>query len=352
MLMWLGGVLFLMLVVKPRWYEALACAAAALGIAYGLRPNLFTAKLLTGQLTLNHNFPVIEMANQLLSWLTAALLTLGLLNRILRRGRMLPPIVLVPAVAQFVWFVPGGSSLAFVEFVPFFHCLQYLLIAWSMQLKEKLDLQGAQAHEAVRETPIRREVPIQVGAAVLLLGLAFLASQGGVSVQIALGFLLLVGLGVAWLRGWYLAVGGTLAVILPFLLGQSPIKDEVRNWEYVLSMTVPAALLLAWAMQKREAADDELVRPSGLYVLWESMRWGLVNYAGGVMLFFILPSLVARSFNLNPTFAMGVTIAVVQIHHFFVDGVIWKLKRKTVSSPLMVNLGDLLGTSRPAAAPA
>jgi hypothetical protein len=47
-----------------------------------------------------------------------------------------------------------------------------------------------------------------------------------------------------------------------------------------------------------------------------------------------------------------VTIAVVQIHHFFVDGVIWKLKRKTVSSPLMVNLGDLVGSTRPAAVPA
>ena len=41
-------------------------------------------------------------------------------------------------------------------------------------------------------------------------------------------------------------------------------------------------------------------------------------------------------------FYIGVTIIAVQIHHFFVDGVIWKLKRKSVSSPLMVNLHDML----------
>jgi hypothetical protein len=41
-------------------------------------------------------------------------------------------------------------------------------------------------------------------------------------------------------------------------------------------------------------------------------------------------------------FATGVVITGVQIHHFFVDGVIWKLKNKSVASPLMVNLADLL----------
>jgi hypothetical protein len=46
--------------------------------------------------------------------------------------------------------------------------------------------------------------------------------------------------------------------------------------------------------------------------------------------------------------ALGVTAAGVQIHHFFVDGVIWKLKRKTVASPLMVNISELLSAPNPA----
>jgi hypothetical protein len=39
---------------------------------------------------------------------------------------------------------------------------------------------------------------------------------------------------------------------------------------------------------------------------------------------------------------MGVIVTAIQIHHFFADGVIWKLKRKTVASPLMINLDDLI----------
>jgi hypothetical protein len=38
-----------------------------------------------------------------------------------------------------------------------------------------------------------------------------------------------------------------------------------------------------------------------------------------------------------------VILCGVQIHHFFVDGVIWKLKKKSVASPLMVNIEDLVG---------
>src|SRR5262249_59726369 len=58
-----------------------------------------------------------------------------------RNRRPLPAIVILPAVTQFVWFGLAHFSLPFREFVPFFHSLQYLLIAWSIQLKEKMDLQ-------------------------------------------------------------------------------------------------------------------------------------------------------------------------------------------------------------------
>jgi hypothetical protein len=40
-------------------------------------------------------------------------------------------------------------------------------------------------------------------------------------------------------------------------------------------------------------------------------------------------------------FSLGVVLAAIQIHHFFVDGVIWKLRRTSVSSPLMENVPSL-----------
>ncbi|HMO37670.1 MAG TPA: hypothetical protein PKA06_16640, partial [Gemmatales bacterium] len=55
--------------------------------------------------------------------------------------RLLPPIVLLPVVTQIIWFIPGAYVKSFYLFVPMFHSLQYLLIAWSLHLKEKMDLQ-------------------------------------------------------------------------------------------------------------------------------------------------------------------------------------------------------------------
>ncbi|MEY2880257.1 MAG: hypothetical protein RLZZ15_2637, partial [Verrucomicrobiota bacterium] len=59
-----------------------------------------------------------------------------------RAGGRVPLIVLVPAAAQYGWFVLGGAWPAFTEFVPLFHSLQYLLVAWSLQLKERKDREG------------------------------------------------------------------------------------------------------------------------------------------------------------------------------------------------------------------
>jgi hypothetical protein len=143
----------------------------------------------------------------------------------LRNRQPMPPMVLLPAATQYIWFVQSTFSESFREFVPFFHSLQYLLIAWSVQLKEKMDVDG--------------------------------------------------------------------------------------------------------------------IRPSRRFVVGESIRWGILNIVGGAVLFFAIPHLVSWT-GLPLLFATGVVIAGVQIHHFFVDGVIWKLKNKKVASPLMVNLADLL----------
>lgn len=161
------------------------------------------------------------------AWLAGCAVALVVLFlRWKRQGRSLPPwIVFLPAVTQFVWFVPGARLAAYNEFVPAFHSLQYLFIAWSLQLKERLDL--------------------------------------------------------------------------------------------------------------------EKLSPSGRYVVWESIRWLLVNIVGGLLLFEMLP-LLFQTDTVSTAFVTGVVFAAVQVHHFFVDGVIWKLKSQTVSSPLMGHLGEIL----------
>jgi hypothetical protein len=157
----------------------------------------------------------------------AALAFLGFALRwSLANRRMLPPILLVPALAQYFWFVPGSSPEAYLVFTPLFHSLQYLLIAWAMQVKQKMDREG----------------------------------------------------------------------IAP-------------SWRYVRSASV------SWAAR--------------IMVL-------------GIMLFIGVPALLLWV-DLPTAAIFGIVAAGVNIHHFFVDGVIWKLRSSRTASPLMVGIADLAG---------
>ncbi len=147
-------------------------------------------------------------------------------QKALREKRQVPPILLLPAVTQFVWFLPGASWATFAEFVPFFHSLQYMLVAWSLQLKERLD--GGQQ------------------------------------------------------------------------------------------------------------------RPSPRFVWTESLRWYAIIFVGGGLLFFGFPNLMSMASGTTIYFSTAVVIAGVQIHHFFVDGVIWKLRSSNVRSPLLGTLDEML----------
>lgn len=124
-----------------------------------------------------------------------------------RTRRLVPWIVVLPALTQYVWFVGGSSVATFQLFVPLMHSLQYQLIA------------------------------------------------------------------------------------LSFYLQQGDAKRESR--------------------------------------IGRALHWGLLNFAGGMGMFYLLPRLfVPLGFTLP--FASAVILSAVQIHHFFVDGVIWKL-RNTVT---------------------
>jgi hypothetical protein len=198
-----------------------------------------TAAAETGQVPRSYfsvSYPVIGLPDWLpdilrgWTWGCGAAFLYFALRWSIRERRMVPAIVLLPASAQFVWFVLGAGLPAFTEFVPFFHSLQYLLIAWVVQLGER---------HASRPLHSRR--------------------------------------------------------------------------------------LLASA----------------------SARWTALNFLGGIFLFWALPRLGTMAGHPLP-FATAVIIAAVQIHHFFVDGVIWKLRNPSVASPLSMNLRELT-TSPPAA---
>jgi hypothetical protein len=141
----------------------------------------------------------------------------------LRERRLFPGMVLLPALAQYVWFVAGGGVPAFYVFVPLFHSLQYLPIAWAVQIGERVAESGQGADRA--------------------------------------------------------------------------------------------------------------------FLTRETVWWMAANLAGGAGLFWLIPRAVA-GLGVGDSLANGVAIAAVQIHHFFVDGVIWKLRQPHVANPLVVNVLD------------
>jgi len=67
-----------------------------------------------------------------------------------------------------------------------------------------------------------------------------------------------------------------------------------------------------------------------------------VNMLGGFALFWGLPHVATWTFGYDINLTTAVCFSAIQIHHFFVDGVIWKLKNPRVLSPLLVTLDDLL----------
>jgi hypothetical protein len=177
---------------------------------------------------------VAQMAQWTVFALGAALVAL-LVIRPAIAGRPIAWMALVPAATQFVWFGLGQQLPKFAEFIPAFHSVQYLLIAWSVQLKERLDEQRLQGS--------------------------------------------------------------------PAFVGE------------------------------------------------ESVRWLGANVAGGFLLFWGLPHGVAWLGGHDLGITTAVFFAAIQIHHFFVDGVIWKLKNPQVLSPMLVHIDDLI-RPRPRAVPA
>jgi len=206
----LASFIFGTFVVPTLKVEANIQGSSYFGISYpGLGVPGWTAGIATGVM-----------------WVGAAVFLIYL-ARLLFEEKVRPPLILIlPCVTQYIWFVAGSNWASFREFVPAFHGLQYLFIAWMMQLKERLD--HAQAS------------------------------------------------------------------------------------------------------------------PSSKFVYGESLKWFILNMVGGGILFYGLPRIIAST-GADLMFCMGVIHAAIQIHHFFVDGVIWKLKSKSVSSPLMVSLKELVG---------
>jgi len=89
-------------------------------------------------------------------------------------------------------------------------------------------------------------------------------------------------------------------------------------------------LLIAWAIEIQ-------ARGRSLGVARATSRWALVNFTVGAIFFFGIPRLLAW-FGFDLAFSTLVFLAAVSVHHYFVDGVIWKIREEGQRSPLFSNV--------------
>jgi cyclophilin family peptidyl-prolyl cis-trans isomerase len=158
-----------------------------------------------------------------------------------------------------------------------------------------------------------------------------------------------------WINSW---TGPVMILVgLVFLLSLLSLKRREQRWPHFL-IVIPLIAQFVWFWQARNIPAyiafvpafhsfqylalawymDAYSNTEQKKSVWRGgLKWLSANVIGGIILFYILPRgvrwfLPANTFSAN--WIEGVTIASVQIHHFFVDGVIWKLKSPTIFKAL------------------
>jgi hypothetical protein len=102
-------------------------------------------------------------------------------------------------------------------------------------------------------------------------------------------------------------------------------------------------LFVAWFMQMKERQAITGQTGSPMSLLADTARWGALIVLVGAFMFRGSAELIAAVTNVQYGVALAVMVATFQIHHFFVDGVIWKLRSPHVGKALATSLDELLG---------
>lgn len=92
-------------------------------------------------------------------------------------------------------------------------------------------------------------------------------------------------------------------------------------------------LLVAGVMQAR-LRQARVGERSTKFTVKAIAKWFSINVAVGGLLFVALPGIVTWQTGRTAAFCAGILGIAVQIHHFFVDGVVWKLRDPRVAAPL------------------
>jgi hypothetical protein len=147
-------------------------------------------------------------------------------------------------------------------------------------------------------------------------------------------------LGWGFIQRWRRSVKIPWILILPLgvqYLWFVHANDLVSFQLFISSLHGLQYLLIAWAVQVHFLqVGNKIPNPVGTLVQKTALWFG-ITFIGGASLFFGVPALLS-GLGWNLSFSSAVMLAIFQMHHFFVDGVIWKLRMKNVSTPLLIHV--------------
>ena len=76
----------------------------------------------------------------------------------------------------------------------------------------------------------------------------------------------------------------------------------------------------------RQRDAEQAARAGG----WSAWRYWTTLVAGGIALFLPVPWLASYGWHLDFTASVFIVAAIVNLHHFMIDGVVWKLRNPRV----------------------
>lgn len=167
--------------------------------------------------------------------------------------------------------------------------------------------------------------------------------------KVALGFTILFGLALLffsmqWMRRnsrfipWIVTIPA-LSQLIWTILG-------ARNFSFQALLPIFHGLqylLLAWSIQIAVGANKVHEENRAKFLATTSLKWMIINILGGAILFYAVPRSISR-LGWDLAFCNAVFFVAFQLHHFIIDGVIWRLRGASEKSALFLHYSEILKT--------
>lgn len=212
--------------------------------------------------------------------------------RLIQRKPM-PPVSAVAAILSiYVWFTPVHNTPSFLLIIPLFHSLQYLLFVLAYKSNETL---GASPASAKRILAGASGAFLVVPALVIAVGAALHATGNLEEGMVAVYGMIMTVSTTLWMRT--LAFAGGLILALLLLQRLSRKSSAWKFWRFLTHMLLLGAVVFS-------------IAPTALDILASNK---------------LLPTpLVYNSTVLGSSFYLFAFFVFVNIHHYFIDNVLWR----------------------------